>query len=189
MLTKVTPVVSVRFLFSSCLVWLAVFNCLSFGQSKVGSQPVKEIPTADDSRIFVREGGWAIPNYGLTKQDSFVVTVKAEGDRKVRLKGAIYDFSEEIVTDEPLRELGYPKYRIRYTKLFEYKIRGRVFCYKLLYSYVSIGVDFFFAYYDEDGDGNFETLVIGETVGGVSIASNIPHIPEWVLADKTKKRR
>ncbi|MBK7708649.1 MAG: hypothetical protein IPJ30_23540 [Acidobacteria bacterium] len=64
-------------------------------------------------------------------------------------------------------------------------MKGKIFCYKLLFSYESLGLDDFLAYYDEDGDGFFESLILGETVNGMYSSSNIPHIPNWVLT-KTK---
>ncbi|MBK7704489.1 MAG: hypothetical protein IPJ30_01630 [Acidobacteria bacterium] len=164
-----------------------VYNCALYGQTQITSSHVNEKPTDDESRVFIRDGGWPIPKSHLVKDQSFGLKMKLPDGRNVKLKGIIYDFSKEIVSDEPFRTLGYSNPNIRFTELFEYKIKGRTFCYKLLYSYVTKGVDNFLAYYDEDGDGVFESLVLDETVNGRYSVSNIPHIPPWLLAKKSKK--
>ncbi|MBK7706107.1 MAG: hypothetical protein IPJ30_10070 [Acidobacteria bacterium] len=187
-----TKVIRTRFgknllIFSSFVLGHAL--CIGFldVQKQVVSPPVREIQTDDESRIFIKDEGWPIPNSGLVKDTSFGKTIRVQGERKVKLKVTIYDFSNELVSDEPLRTLGYANSKIRYTELYVYRIKGNIFCYKLLYSYVSMGLDNFLAFYDEDGDGVFESLVLDETVNGVYSSSNPPHIPPWSLNKKSKK--
>lgn len=78
-----------------------------YAQEQVLSPTVKEIPTDDESRVFIKDGGWSIPDSGLSIYKSFGLKIRVPGGRKVKLKGKIYSFSTEILSDEPLRALGF----------------------------------------------------------------------------------
>ena len=71
-------------------------------------------------------------------------------------------------------------------------MKGHKFCYQVRFRRAGIDektgapsyslILFFRAYYDEDGDGKFESLVINEKSDyGPNLYGAIAHIPQWVL--------
>ena len=166
------------------LLLQGAFISVLYGQSQNDSLKVIKKKTDDGSRVFIKESGWIIPNSNLRKASTVSFKVKVQDERKVKLKVTYYDFQDDIVTNEPLTSLGIVSDKIRYQKISEYKIKDKIFCYKISFSYDSSAVVSFFSYYDEDGDGKFESLVVDEIINGRSSFFNVPHIPQWLLKKK-----
>lgn len=154
------------------------FSSVLYGQNQNDSL------TDDKGRIFIKESGWFIPNLNLGKRSKHTFKVKVQGERKVKLKVTYYNFLDVIDTNEPLTPLGIVSEKIRYQQISEYKIKDQIFCYKISFSYTSYPVVYFFSYYDEDGDGKFESLVVDEVINGRASFFNVPHIPQWLLKKK-----
>jgi hypothetical protein len=77
-------------------------------------------------------------------------------------------------------------------KVNEYKIEGHAFAYAFTVNRIYIdkesnaitgsqGVVMYYAVYDEDGDGIFETLVPNDKTFNTTLR---PHVPNWTLMEK-----
>ncbi len=96
-----------------------------------------------------------------------------------------FEFGHALVSSEMATVMGGGNLNIQ--SVSEYKAKDRTFAYMLLVNPVELdkasnkikgsrGFVFYFAVYDEDGDGVFETLAIDEP----SVTRRLrPHVPEW----------
>ena len=145
----------------------------------------------DKGQTFIKGGGWAIPSLTPSKTTIFTQKVVTKAKKKVTVTVTDYELQNNIVTDEPFASIKKDFGQNQYLTIREYKIKNRIFSYKIQVTPVSInkttgaitsiGGLFYFAFYDEDGDGKFETLALDETISGISSFINPPHIPQWLL--------
>ena len=154
---------------------------------------IQQINSSGKSETFINENGWEIPNLSSSKISSFNPKLKVKDIGNVTVNMKEYEPSINIITDEPFASINQSLGQIKYRTIHEYSINNHIFCYKIQANRVTVdektgsitqssGSLFFFSYYDENGDGIFETLVLDEVgPSGFSIFSDPPHIPKWVL--------
>ena len=148
--------------------------------------------TFDGGRMFVKAEGWQIPDFSSGEVERSTYKTRTKDGRKIDILVGQYDLKPYIVTDEPFLSIGDNLGKIQIRTIREFRSGSRPFCYKFQVNRVSVdneanvvisshGVSFFFSYYDEDGDGKFETLVLDEKdAGGIISFSSSPHLPKWV---------
>lgn len=142
---------------------------------------------------FINEEGWEIP--GLLESKKIAIyhpQIQIGSGNYVDMDLIEYRPASQIVTEEPFRSLSeIPDSTVRsfgqinIYDIREYQINGHKFCYRVQANRMFInketgissqaGALFFFSYYDEDGDGKFESLELDE-----SGLSDPPNIPQWV---------
>ena len=138
--------------------------------------------TSGTTKTFENADGWPLPELAW---ESNSTSFMAKG--RVAIKVEKLNSNIELTSDQPFATINYPFHAIRIIGAKRYSVGGRIFCYKfqfvpLLKDGQSGGSASYFAYYDEDGDGEFESLVLDEIgAAGVSAFANLPHVPEWVL--------
>lgn len=159
-----------------------VENKTSIENVEVNSQ----IKTSADGKVYILEKGWAIPNINDAKITTFERELRKQDNTVLKITVDRIVLNSPLISDEPfsLIDFGFKKIKIIEVKRFAF--RGRVFCYRFQFVTVlntneSGGALSFFSYYDEDGDGKFESLFLNEVDKyGFSTFSNSPHIPMWV---------
>ena len=156
----------------------------------VGSRPIQR---SDDGKVFVRDGGWPIPSLASAENDEFEYSVIFADGRKVEVNGKLFRLDLSVIMDNPLSAIGWADGKIRINKVKEYRTAAGMFCYKFLVNQADVdestnrirstrGVLFSYSYYDEDGDGVFESLFLDETDRrGRQGFESEPHLPKWLL--------
>ena len=150
---------------------------------------VKLAPPREPIRL-VKEGGWEIPGLAQSRPIRPRETLKTR-DRTVERHWTLYEPGAEIFMERPFeltakqKAPGLKTEGLKISSIEEHDIEGRRYCYVVrtqeilrdeatnARKYPATFEDFL--YYDEDGDGKFETLE-----EGLSVMSR-PRIPEWVL--------
>ena len=96
-----------------------------------------------------------------------------------------FEFGTTLLSSDMAAAAGWSDLNVR--QVYEYKANDRTFAYMYLVNPVELdeetkkikssrGFVFYFAVYDEDGDGIFENLAIGEP----SVTRSLrPHVPAW----------
>lgn len=147
-----------------------------------------------DKQIFVRKDGWKVPEIPWEKGQKTIQQTKSDRGKQVGIELVEIEPHPFPVISEPLGESegGSRKIQIQNARAFSF--RNQIFCYRFLVNHVkvdddakvfsSIGALFFFSYYDEDGDGIFETLYFDEPgpTGTPSFFAP-PHLPKWILVE------
>lgn len=144
---------------------------------------VQSSTLVNGGRSYRKEDGWKIPVISVNKAKKYKLAVPAPDGRSKMIEVAQVDFDETQLTTEPYAAIGSDLGTLRFHGAFIYSFRGKTFCYKFEVTRVaSGGMLFFFAYYDEDGDGLFETAILDEIgTNGRASFLNPPHLPEWIL--------
>lgn len=150
-----------------------------------------------DGTKYVKDEGWQIPGLDVSdrkKTDIWIVDIGT--GKKVDINATDYDpIPADVITEEPTKLLNPNFGLIHIYAIKEFAKDNRKFCYKVQAERAAIdektgkhsyaGVLFFFSYYDEDGDGKFETLIFDERNNqGRSDFHLSPHIPQWLLPEK-----
>jgi hypothetical protein len=137
-----------------------------------------------DENTYIRTDGWPVSDFIPPSSDSLRSPAKRVPGSSEGLNETVYEFRSIVETEEPYKTLGLNAGKVRILSIREYDMGGRRFCYEFTVSPVAINVEtgahsivgmkVFYRYYDEDGDGKFETLKLRE--------SNISPLdmPEWV---------
>ena len=171
-------------------------GCAPDGSSNTQSRPARPqessaaSPTpSPEEYIRVRKEGWAIPDLAQCKVDS--PRRKNESDKKELKKVYLtwYEPKEEIsVIEHPLGGMPCPSEKakkLRIRNIAVYDVGKRRFCVTVWTTRVPcVGESALLSvspisYYDEDGDGVFETLDASE-----SAIDSPSHIPKWVTAKR-----
>jgi hypothetical protein len=154
-------------------------------QSVSTPQNIKSV-LSDNGKIFVKEDGWEIPGLASAKkQKTQTLKTEVQGGKKIDVN-ATYYWEPLVETEEPFKSIGVNLGMLRIYALREFAIGDDKFCYKVQANRVGIGSLFPFVFYDEDGDGKFETLILDEKdtleINGrrTQIISfyTMPHIPK-----------
>lgn len=162
--------------------------------TNIPSPDIKEVQSSKGGRRFIRGGeGWAIPQISWEKGKKTTKEMETEDKRKIKTDLTEVDVRPFLVTAEPFVSIGENIGKVQIQTARQFAIHNQAFCYKFLVNRVEIddqtnavrsssGSVFFFAYYDEDGDGSFETLYLDE-IGKLGVPSfyDLPHIPAWIL--------
>lgn len=196
---------------TSVLIRLAILLCFVPGgcvrrhdSTDVESSPtaevlreVGEIPIPgklpDGGKTLVMKTGWHPPEVVPEKSKEYQFKAKTRDGREVSVKSTFYQPIFGVLVEPVSSEhVGLGPLAIQAVK--EYKVKNRTFACAVQVNRVEIdpgtnaitsshGSVFFFTYYDEDGDGTFETLALderGDKFGHISFALP-PHVPNWVL--------
>jgi hypothetical protein len=166
----------------------------------------EQIMPSNDGKKFEKAEGWEIPFLS-----SSVVKAKRRGnpDSKGKQSAVIayvdYEPPSEVLTEDPLKEVvGTPNFSykslglLKVTSIREFSVNNRKFCYQVRFQRASVNKEtgsrsyggslFFYSYYDEDGDGKFESLVIDEVNNsGISAFGLVGHIPKWAQKNGSEK--
>lgn len=161
----------------------------SNGENVQRSPDVREVKLPDGGRGLLKTGGWSIPDLtSIEKIDQFKVQgAKTIDGIDVDVDAARYrfEFGSLFLSSQMAAEMGWGDLKVQYVS--EYKARDRTFAYMFVVTPVEVneasnnvkvsrGFVFYFAVYDDDGDGVFETLAIGEP----SVTRRLrPHVPAW----------
>lgn len=175
--------------FRYVLILLIVFNsgCATVSEDSVltanpGNTETAEEPFAAIDRIHVRTEGWSTPKADKKKiSDSSATSFdwKTANGTPVSVIATNYLPARDLVTRDLMEAWGAHWGEIKITRITELKVRENVFCYLMVASKtkidkdskktVGVGPDFPYRYFDNDGDGKFETL------------GSMESVPNWVL--------
>lgn len=189
--------------FRSLLIFLGIFT-VSCVRNEVSSDladnrfdsesvqrlaDVREAALQGGGRGYVKTGGWTVPDLTSIEKDAQfkVQGAKTFDGMEVDVEAARYrfEFGHALVSSDIAAVMGLGDLNIQ--SMNEYKSKDHTFAYMLVANPVELdkasdkikssrGVVFYFAIYDEDGDGVFETLAIDEH----SVTRLLrPHVPAW----------
>ena len=155
----------------------------------------QEVRRSDGGTTFVREDGWPIPSFGEAEREEFETSITTARGRSVQLyRTVIRTDPQSLFTGNPLHLIGVGSKDIRINTVKEYQTLAGIFCYKFLVNDADVDVStnevratrrflYAYAYYDEDGDGVFESLTINEKDRFERNGfESEPHVPEWAIA-------
>lgn len=153
------------------------------------SPNVKEIELPDGGRGRIKAEGWPTPDLGTAeKADEFKVQgAKTIDGVEVDVEAVRYrpEYGKMLLSPDMAAEMGESHLNVQ--GVSEYTAKNRTFAYMYLVNPVELDERtnriknsqryvFYFALYDEDGDGKFETLAIAEP----SVTRRLrPHVPTW----------
>jgi hypothetical protein len=146
--------------------------------------------TAVDDQTFVKPGGWNLSSLQHLKTKS--QSQERVGGMNVNIaallvpeEGILFEDTAYYLNVNGNRTLNPGPMNAYYASRFD--VNGHVFCYtvrgpgvaiqqisKTEKEVAALGCESFFAFYDEDGDGKFETLVPLPDRGPIDL-----HVPSW----------
>lgn len=165
-----------------------------------GSQPTPtaqppEIQRSEDGQTYVRKDGWPIPSFGEAEREeveTFIPTAEGRTVKVYRTSIKVHSFL--LFTGNPLHFIGIGRKDILIQAVKEYRTSAGIFCYKFLVNDADVDENtgkllptrhilYPYSYYDEDGDGIFESLVISEKKDrfGHEGFYGEPHLPNWAV--------
>jgi hypothetical protein len=144
----------------------------------------------DASPKVIKEGGWLIP--GLSESKVKEARRRYQGYEGMEVYFTVLKPQRDIVTQFTPEELEHKARVLTFHNrhwlvddITQYDINHQVFCYMVSVSMVDLSgpdktlvrymASTGIVYYDEDGDGKFETLDLGNNL-------RPPHIPQWLQA-------
>lgn len=137
---------------------------------------VSETPLPEQRNVVVKETGWEIP--GL-KNSKVIENDKSENNSPLRLKEFALNkrtiIEPTFFTDTEREVLRTFKGQLVIYQLWGYEFKGKSFCYLLLVHPPEIGANIVLRFYDNDGDGKFESVDNGDRKSTLA-----PYIPDWV---------
>lgn len=154
----------------------------------------QEIRRSDGGRTFLLAEGWAIPSLAAAEREEFEASITTPNGRSVKVRRTVIQTDPlSLITDNPLYLVSIGLEKVRLNKVQEYRTVAGVFCYQFKVNDAEVdestnrvrstrGFLYAYSYYDEDGDGVFESLVINEKdrFGRKGFESQ-PHVPEWAI--------
>jgi hypothetical protein len=158
--------------------------------------PVKphEIRRSDGGKTFVRDDGWPIPSFDEAKREELETSIPSGDGRSVKVHRAVINPLSLLYTGNPLHSIGMRSRDILIHKVKEYRTSAGIFCYKFQVNDAGVdestnelrptrGLLYSYSYYDEDGDGIFESLIYDEKdrFGHEGFVGE-PHVPKWAIA-------
>lgn len=171
-------------------------------QGETQTKGASKITLSGDGKSAINEDGWEIPALASFNKRRTATLEEKTGDGKsvkINLTEYIQNPSAEVITEEPFKSISAgpdPSWKsigsMSIIDLTEFDVNGNKFAYKLGVVRVALdtqrkvveraGSVFPLMYYDEDGDGKFETLILEEQNSRGTNGFNIaPQIPQWVL--------
>src|SRR5947209_2657307 len=155
-------------------------NAKSSGQAQNNSSNNSQgqVDYTVEGTIYKRAAGWNLPNLSKFDVEESRHEVKIRTDRSAKV------FETHYLHKYPGQVMNFPPddrpdaFRIRVSEVWEYDVNGHKFSYKVLETPYAepgheVGTVGYLIYYDEDGDGRFETVDGGDW--------NKPlHVPEWI---------
>lgn len=162
----------------------------------------REIRRSDGGTTFQRADGWPIPFFGEATREEFATSIVTSYGRRVKVQMTVIQTDPlSLIIDNPLYFNGTGLEKVRVNKVKEYRTSGGVFCYRFLVNDAEVdkstnkvrltrGFLYPYSYYDLDGDGVFESLVVSEKDrNGLKGFQNEPDIPDWVVSNIDKDSR
>jgi len=146
-------------------------------------------------KTYVKDKGWEIPGLAASEKKKTSTWNIEDNGKKVNVDVTEYDpLAADVVTKEPVNLLDPNFGSVLIYGISEFAAKNQKFCYRVVANRMGIneqtgarsysGSVFAFKYYDEDGDGKFETLIFDEVDSrGRTFPDLSPHIPEWVLKE------
>lgn len=163
-----------RWIFFVALITILTQACATLSCSQVHNAVANAPMTPQANTNFSKVGraikadGWEIPGLAGSKQVSGRgVLIHGDKDfspihwtfkQPAAQEGREFVFNDDYFTDGERKELGLLPGEYGVMKIIEYDINERAFCYAIWIHPVGIGAMSELHYYDEDGDGKFETL-------------------------------
>lgn len=146
----------------------------------------------ENGKTFVRADGWPIPSLGEAEREEFATSIMTSDGRSVEVHSTVIRTDPlPLYVENPLYLIDIGAEKIRINKVKEYRTSAGVFCYRFLANDAIVdentnklrtrGALYPYSYYDEDGDGVFESLIISEEDRNRRKGFEIePHLPDWV---------
>ena len=134
----------------------------------------------DRAEPMINVDGWELPNIQWEESSSFVLQNSQLRKTGVEIKVFKANSGFPLVVKDRFFSTDLGLGTITLIDGMKYSIYGETFCFKFQYSHGenSGGPTSYFAYYDEDGDGKFETLIFNErNEKGHSVFFGFPHVP------------
>lgn len=155
----------------------------------------QEIRRPDGGRTFLLVDGWAIPSLAAAEREEVETSIPTAGGRSVAVRRTVIKTDTlSLIVDNPLYPVGIGLKYVRLNKVKQCRTMAGVFCYTFHVNDADVdestnkvrstrGYLYAYSYYDEDGDGVFESLVFDEKdrFGHEGFYSE-PHVPEWAIA-------
>jgi len=156
-----------------------------------------QIQRSEDGKTYVRKDGWPIPSFDEAKREEFETSITTTEGRSVKVYRTFIKVDSALLFfSNPLHLIDMGIKDILIHQVIEYRTSAGIFCYKFLVNDADVDestgelrptrhVLHPYSYYDEDGDGIFESLVLNETDrnGRKGFAAE-PHLPAWSVGNK-----
>ena len=163
------------------------------------SPPVnlQEFQRADGGRTFTRDDGWPIPSFHGAPREEFETSLLSATGRSVKVYRTVVGTRSSPSLPyiaNPLHLVGGSSKVVLIHRVTEYRSSAGIFCYQFLVNdpgfdenantvYPIRSVLYPYSYYDEDGDGIFESLVLNEKDRNGRLGfGREPHVPEWATS-------
>lgn len=200
---KIVKFKSVRMFVLVAAMTAGIISCGSEDPTTTGSGPVASaqntrtvtpqgIRRSDGGTTFLRVDGWPIPSFAGAEREEFETSIMTSDERSVKAHLTVIRTDPlSLIIDNPLYFTGTGLEKVRVNKVKEYRTSAGVFSYRFLVNDADVdkntnevrstrGFLYSYSYYDEDGDGVFESLVVSEQDrSGLKGFQNEPHLPEW----------
>lgn len=145
---------------------------------------IPQVASSPDEQKVMKEGGWEIPGLAQGKVTQPRTVFRSSDVDGVRvywawLRPEAQEGEEFIIEDayfsaDERKTLRLIPGEQAVMKIARYDVGERVFCYQVTIHPKGIGAMNALVYYDEDGDGRFETVERGSV-----LPSFVPRIPQW----------
>jgi hypothetical protein len=148
--------------------------------------PPPHVPSPSDrSEAYVSREGWPIPKVSWDESKVFRIKELPEVKPYKKIQRVKPKTGFFLVLNNPFPGISIGLDAIQLVDATRYDADTKVFAYRFLYSPQNkigdqSGSVSYFTYYDENGDGNFDTLKFDESgEKGLAIFSATPKVPNW----------
>lgn len=147
---------------------------------------VRETQLVGGVRALVRDTGWQVAYSNTGRGEQARIAAKTIDGLEVAIDLISYtpEFGSIILAEDVAASIGIGNLNVQ--KMFEYKVKDRTFAYAIEVNQIDLdeknkitgsrGMIMTFTFYDEDGDGRFETLIKSDPVFNTT---RRPHVPQW----------
>ncbi len=204
---KIVNFKSVKLFILVALIAIGIISCGCDDPISTGSGPkanARNTPTvspqaiqrSDGGATYLRSDGWPIPPFGEAKREEFNISTTTTDGKSVKVHVTIIQTDDlSLYIDNPLHLIDIGLEKVRVNKVKEFRTPTGIFCYRFLVNdaYVNEGTNklqtrgalYPYSYYDDAGDGVFESLVISEKDrNGSKGFQNEPHLPKWAILSR-----
>ncbi len=199
---KIVKLKSVRIFVLAAAMAAGIVSCGSEDPTSTGSRSIasaqntpsptpQAIKRPDGGTTFLRSDGWPVPFFGEAEREEFDTSITTSDGRSVKVHRTVIKTDPlSLYIYNPLYLMGIGLERVRLNEVKEYRTAAGAFCYRFQVNdayvdeatnkVITRGFLYSYSYYDEDGDGVFESLVISEKdLNGLKGFQNEPHLPKW----------
>lgn len=172
--------------FVGCTVCSSKSNNLDAVQPELVSPKPDQIIRISDKEVYFNREGWTIP--AKMEGVSSVSTIKSvsNGKRTLQITVTRIVLDPILETEEPFSFIDFQFKRIGLLTVNKFSAQDKVICYQFMFTRVQddgqlSGAVSYFSYYDDDGDGKFESLYLADTTEKEHlIFGTLSHMPAWV---------